>query len=533
MTSEVKDVFHSCSWKDFPDCAPITRHFIDRNDLIRNWIAAWPNEKHLLECARKRQFSQESRALLVKNLLQQYHESGLQENIPEGIHKLLNPNTFTVCTGHQLCLLGGPSFIWVKLTQLCRLAQSVNDNQSDIHVVPVFWLASEDHDIAEISKISLGGREFVWSSSEQGPTGKLRPTGIEKIMEDIQTSFPQLLNSQTLNEIREAYGCDDLAGAWRRLIHRVAGHLGIVVIDGNNPSFKSCFSDIIIQELEDGFMHRTMQTQLEAFKHNGFDIPVNPRECCLFYMRDGYRSRIVRKENDSFETAEGLYRWSLMEIVHEAKTSPENFSPNVLMRPLYQECILPNLLYLAGPSELSYWLQLKPCFDVVKMDFPLLHLRSGLTMISNSDQKGMLKWNLTLPQLMHPSDVILNQLIRRNSNLLFEEMKMIEELWARVVSKASKTDITLKASAEAELKRVSESIQRIEGKMMKAEKRKNSELSSAISKLKESLFPGAKYQERGEGMLIFHPVESRLLDRLMRQINPWASEMILMEWQND
>ncbi|MFM7106234.1 MAG: bacillithiol biosynthesis cysteine-adding enzyme BshC, partial [Flavobacteriales bacterium] len=499
---------------------------------LRNWISAWPNEEHLLELASRRLFSQDARELLVKTLSQQYVDSGLNDEVPAEIATLLQPNTFTICLGHQLCLLGGPSFIWVKLTQLCRLAHSVNEKQSNIHVVPIFWLASEDHDIAEISSVSLFGKDFIWSSSEQGPTGKLSTTGIHEIIEDIRASCPEVSNSQTLEIIHEAYSCDNLANAWRRLIHRIAGHLGIVVIDGNHPTFKSIFSEIVVRELEHEFMFSSMQNRLEEFKNLGFEIPVNPRECCLFYLRKGYRGRIIRKANGSFATADGLYQWSQTEILNEARVSPENFSPNVLMRPLYQESILPNLLYLAGPSELNYWLQLKPCFEEAKVDFPLLHLRSGLTLLSHSTQKLMLKWDLTLPQLMQHSDVIMNRLIRKNGNFLHEELKMIEETWSGVMEKATDTDVTLKAAAEAELHRIRESIQRIEGKMIKVEKRKNSELSLAIAKLQENLFPGAKYQERVEGMIHFQPVEKRILERLMQQMNPWASEMILVKWEN-
>jgi hypothetical protein len=144
----------------------------------------------------------------------------------------------------------------------------------------------------------------------------------------------------------------------------------------------------------------------------------------------------------------------------------------------------------------------------------------------------MLKWDLTLPQLMQHSDVIMNRLIRRDGNLLHEELKMIDEIWSGVMEKATDTDVTLKAAAEAELHRIRESIQRVEGKIIKAEKRKNSELSLAIAKLQEDLCPGAKYQERVEGMIHFQPVENRILERLMQQMNPWASEMILMKWEN-
>jgi len=531
MTPEVKNFFQSYSWKDFPDCDPITKEFIDRNDRLHHWISAWPDEKQLLQRAHKRVFLQETRELLVETISKQYRDSGLYDQIPANLNALLDPNTYTICTGHQLCLLGGPAFIWFKLTQLCSLARSVNENQNEFHIVPVFWLASEDHDIAEISNISMDGNNYTWSTNDLGATGRLSTKGIDKIIEELQLSFPELMHSKTIEWIRDSYSCDYLAGAWRRLIHGLAGHLGIVVMDGNHRSFKAQFSEIMAREIDQGFMFHSMQKQLHEFKNYGFDIPVNPRECCLFYLQSGLRSRIVRNANDTFQTVDGLRTWTREEILNEASVNPENFSPNVLMRPLYQECILPNLLYLAGPSELNYWLQLKPCFDEVKMDFPLLHLRSGITLISQKTQKLLLKSKLTLPELMENSDVILNRLMRKNNRFLADDLRMIEEKWSDIIAKAKDADTTLKAAAEAELQRVRMGIQRLEAKMIKAEKRKNSELAIAISQLKGVLFPGGKYQERNEGIIHLLPVENGLLERMMEHMNPWISEMILMKWE--
>ena len=533
MTSEVKSFFQSHSWKEFPDCSAFTKAFLDRDNRLQNCIAAWPDEQQLLECSHRRAFHPDARKLLVDSLSAQYRDSGLTAEMPAGIQSLMHPNTFTICVGHQLCLLGGPSFIWIKIVQLCRLAQSVNANQSAIQIVPVFWLASEDHDVAEISGITVGGKRFNWSTADAGATGKIGTDGIEKVITEVVSSFPHLIDSETIQLIRDAYSCNNLANAWRRLIHRLAGHLGIVVIDGNDTGFKESFSSVIEKELDEGFMFNAMQNQLEELTRNGFEIPVNPRECCLFYLIEKYRSRIVRIAEDAFETADGLHRWSRSEILTLAGAHPERFSPYVLLRPLYQEYILPNLMYLAGPSELSYWLQLKSCFEVVKINFPLLHLRCGLTLISRSIKKGLEKWNLTLPELMQNAEFIRHRMIRSENHFLEHEIKMLDEAWSRIIAHAAEVDVTLKAAAEAELQKCRDSIQRIEGKMIKAEKRKNSELALAIGKLQEFVFPGGNYQERVEGVINFRYAENKSLERIMHQMNPWASEMMVMDVEAD
>jgi bacillithiol biosynthesis cysteine-adding enzyme BshC len=445
-----------------------------------------------------------------------------------GIERLKDDKTFTICVGHQLCLLGGPSFIWVKLLQLCKMARSLNENQSEFHFVPVFWMASEDHDIREISSVTLGGKDFVWHTSQQGAAGSLSVSGIEDVIRDIALSFPHLEGSGMLEVLRQSYQCNTLAQAYRRMIHLLAGHLGVVVVDGNDPMLKSMFLSTMWKEIESAFCSESMKLRIEEMKSWGHQNVVAPRDCCLFYLQPNYRSRIVRQSNHSFKTADGKQSWSKEEILAEAKSFPERFSPNVLLRPLYQESILPNVLYLAGPAELTYWLQLKDTFAAADVSFPLLHLRSGLTIIPPGLLKHMRKWNLSLPLLSESTDVVLNAIIRIDTDTLATEEEVIRRTWQTIMEKALAADVTLKASAEAELQRALNSIRSIEGKMIRAEKRKNDELSRAVIKLKDVLFPKGNYQERVEGLLHFEPVEIKLFETLMHHIDPWDSSMMVI-----
>lgn len=342
-----------------------------RDEKIKPFINQFPNLKSFGEIISERTFSG-NRTELVSVLKGQYQNITSSDLLNQNIELLKNENTFTITTGHQLNIFTGPLYFIFKIVSAINLAKDLKIAFPNKNFVPVYWMATEDHDFEEINHTYLSGKKIEWKNNVAGATGRLATKTIIQALNDYKGVLGISKNAQKLLDIVSKAYADDktLAEATRYLANELFGEYGLIIIDADDKILKSQFIDIIEQDIIQQNSFKNIEECSKKLAKIDIEAQVNPREINFFYLTDDLRERIVF-EYGKYQVLNTEITFNEAELKKEIKENPERFSPNVVIRPLYQEVILPNLAYIGGGGELAYWLQLKSNFDFYKINFPL------------------------------------------------------------------------------------------------------------------------------------------------------------------
>ena len=423
-----------------------------------------------------------NRDLLAEVLLEQYFEKSengepqleAADTIRKGIELLKAKDTYTVTTGHQLNIFTGPLYFIYKIVTAIKLCRQLKAAHPDKNFVPVYWMASEDHDFAEINYTNIGGKKVHWWYDASGATGRINPDTMRQALNQYKGVLGIDGHSSELAEMVEtAYTkFDKLADATRYLVNGLFGRYGLVIIDADDHRLKESFAPIIEQDIIEQNSFKNITAANAQLQKLGVHIQVNPREINFFYLKDNLRERLVF-ENDRYKVMNTGISFTEEELKQEIKTAPERFSPNVVMRPLYQECILPNIAYIGGGAELVYWLELKSNFDHYGVDFPILILRNSGLVIRKETAAKIKSMELDPAEIFKSADEIKNNWVKKHSNhdlTLNEEWRELERAFEKIKLRAHKIDPTLEPSAGAVQARLKHAVDNLQKKLVKAEK---------------------------------------------------------------
>ena len=433
-------------------------------------------------------FSIEKRDTLVQALKQQYKGFEISIPVTENIEALREGNSMTIVTGHQLCLAGGPLFLFYKICSVIALAKEQNRKQSSIRYIPVFWMASEDHDLKEISEFYFKG-ESIHLGAEAGVIAGDFPTN----------NFLEWLNglngesNEIIDLFKIAYSkYERNSDAMRYWVNSIFGEDGLICIDANNPELKEMARPLFEKELHEFFIYESVEKQNEKLRLKGFEPAINPRNCNLFLIQNGIRERLEFQENE-FRTVRSKQYVSTEKL----KSNLNALSPNVLFRPLYQEWILPNAAYVGGPGELAYWIQLEEAFHQAGLNFPKLIHRNSATLIKTRDfdfmQKHGLEWKDVQLQFQKTKNQMLTTLGKFDT---LEFQNNAESAMEGVIEVAKEIDSTLEPWLRAELKKQLQQWQQIEGKINKAIQKREENAFAKLNQIHQFLLPSGKPQER-------------------------------------
>ncbi len=528
----------------------IVLDYLSGNEKLKEFYSTPPGLSSFKQAIQERQSI--NRELLVDVLKDQQSETsppaynsvraGNQKpangNVLYNINSLSNKNTFTVTTGHQPCLFTGPLYFIYKIISAINFAEELKKSYPTCNFVPVYWMASEDHDFDEINHIHLFGKTLRWDLADRDtagrdlqsrPVGKISTTSLKPVLEELSTILGDSENAKKLIDLfarsynpppagrdLQSRPVGDLSTSTRYLINELFGEYGLVVIDGDDERLKNEFKDIIQDDMINHTAFNLVNiADKKLSKH--YKTQVNPREINVFYLKGNLRERIIKVNK---------------ELITELKTHPGRFSPNVVLRPLYQEKILPNLAMIGGGAELAYWLQLKSTFEHYKINFPVLVLRNSVMMIDNNMNSRLNKLGIKPEQLFNDTDRLVNDYLKRPSETrlsphlggaggLDAEKKKITAIYKDIMLKAENTDASLKATVEAELRKQLNGLATIENKLLKAEKRKQETNVNQIKKIKEKLFPGNVLQERYDNFIPYYlKYGKEFITELKRDLNP-------------
>jgi bacillithiol biosynthesis cysteine-adding enzyme BshC len=461
-----------------------------------------PTEDGLVKAASANNYHEAHRIVLADVIKRQYETSGT--TLPADLHtKLAVTGTLTVCTGHQLVLLGGPLFFVYKILTAIKTA-ALLEKRLQCAVVPVFWMAGEDHDIDEIRSVQLFGKTLSWDETGGGPVGRLRTDSLQPFLAELAqilgTAPGAAEMAQTMQQIY-APG-SSLTDATRRFVHYLFGGK-VLCLDPDEAALKHLFLPQLRAELESGIGLQPLSQSIAALEAAGYEAQVNPRPVNLFYITDTTRERIDR-HGENFILANSNREIERTALLAELEQQPQNFSPNVVLRPLYQQHILPNIAYIGGPGELAYWLEYRTMFEAQQIAFPVLLPRAFMLVLDNGTASKLAKLNVDVTELFLPADELVKNYIKRTagSQISFEaEQEALQQLFAGITSKATATDATLRGAAESTLQQMKNSLAALESKVVRAAKQREETSIDQLRKLRDKILPGNVLQERSDNIL--------------------------------
>lgn len=497
--------------------------YINGDDKLKGFHNGLPSAENLIAQIDQRNFSSSTRQVVSSILEGQYDQLEVSALTTQNIEDLKSDNTYTITTGHQLNIFTGPLYVIYKIVSVIRACEELKKFKPECNFVPVYWMASEDHDFDEIDHFRFNGQKFSWQTDQTGAVGRFKTKTISPIFDQI-IGIPDFFRDAYLKH-------KDLAAAVRYYMNHLFGERGLVIIDADNKSLKELFSPVINSDLFDHTPEKEALKTTKEIESLGYKTQVFPREVNFFYLKDSLRSRIV-KTDDGFEVIDTDLKFSEEELKQELKEHPDRFSPNVVLRPLYQEFLLPNLAYVGGPSELVYWLQLKGIFDHFDTTFPLLMPRSFAGVMTSSQLEKLNKAGLSFEDLFKEENELVKEKVIENTAYkmdLDQQKGHLKAMFDEVKNQATLVDNTLEKLVLAELRKSEKSLEKIEHKILKAERNNQEVLVNRIYALKEALFPGGSPQERKDNFLNFYINNSKFIDSCMESFDPFDYRFHMIE----
>jgi len=511
---------HSVALRTTGQFPTLLLDYLDQKPELSDFYSVFPSLAGAEEAMRQRaDFDLAKRRTLVEVLSKQY--SGIS-NAPD-FSLLLNETTFTVTTGHQLNIFTGPLYVIYKIVTTINLARALKEAYPEYDFVPVYWMASEDHDFAEIASFNLFGQRYTWSGTPHGAVGRLDPKELESVLSELPEAVPIFRKAYLENQT--------LADAVRCYMHELFGSHGLVTLDADDAALKRHFLPVIEDELflqTSGSLVAETTTRLEKL---GYHTPVHAREINLFYLTDDFRERIIREEG-TFKVVNTNRLFTEAEIRQEATQHPERFSPNVVLRPLYEEIILPNLAYIGGPSEVPYWLQLKGVFDHYEVPFPMLIPRNFALYVTTANRHRVEKLGFSYEDFFKEKHQLKRDLVERLSEhplSLDMEKYAFAEVLSKVVHKALDVDATMEKAVLAERARLFNSLEKLEKRIRKAEARKHGIQIEQLQNLLDTFFPNGSAQERHDNFLNFYLNNRNFIETLFDHFDPLDFKFNILE----
>ncbi len=473
------------------------------------------------------------RDLLVEVLQEQYSNFEEKEKVNENIQSLSSQNTFTVITAHQPSLFTGPLYYIYKIISTINLAKALKAYYPDYQFIPVFVTGGEDHDFDEVNHVNIFNKKLVWENDEKGSVGMMKTSSLKNVLTELKEILGESENGQKVfKEIEQCHTKHNVySDAVTDLVHRIFKDSGLVVLNMNHPKLKRRFIPFIKEEIIKQPSQVLVEQTAEMLSGVGFKQQATAREINFFYLDDQIRERIVF-ENDVFKVLNTDLTFSKNEMKREIENHPEHFSPNVIMRPIYQESILPNLAYIGGGGEIAYWIERKSQFEYFNINFPMLIRRDSVLWIDRSISKKMEKLDLSIEDIFQDVDLLIKQYVKRNADEelnLNRQREKLDEVFESIKKIAKNIDPTLVNKIEAELTKTIKGIDQLEARMIKSEKQKHEVAINQIRTIKEKLFPKNGLQERHDNMITFYfKYGNDFFKTLKENLNPLDRKFVVI-----
>ncbi len=523
---------NSIPYADTHRFSPLVVDYLSSEKALQELYNFPPTLNGLLSAAQERKFPASSRAVLCEALRKQYTGVPIHDEVSKNLIALAEDDCLTLTTGHQLCLFTGPLYVPFKIVNIVRLAAKLTKERGK-PVVPVFWMATEDHDRPEIDHAWINGTKVQWPGEISGAVGPLQLTGIDAVVDEcvqLLGQGPHTAELETL--LRKCYRPEHtLAQATRLFVNGLFGHLGVVCLDANDADLKRLFIPAMQEELLNQVAQRAVSYANEKLAAN-YGAQAHAREINLFYLSAGDRSRIER-QGDIYQVLNNGPSFTVDALLKELEQHPERFSPNVVLRPIYQETILPNIAYVGGGGELAYWFQLKWVFQALQVPMPVLFLRTSAAFISEKHMRQWKELGLELIDLFKPHEELRETVATALGDVdtdLDPERAQLNAFYDQLLKRAGDADNTLKGAVEARRASALFGLDRIGKGLVRAAKQNQAIPLDRLARIQEAVFPGGGLQERRDNILPLLAMHGMsYIDTLLTQLDPLAHQFTVIE----
>jgi bacillithiol biosynthesis cysteine-adding enzyme BshC len=488
--------------------SPIALDYIDQSEALAAFFAHPPTLHGIEKAIDARKDFSTNRATLVAELRKQYDMVNRSAAVEKNIEALLSPATFTITTAHQNNIFTGPLYFIYKILHAIKLAGHLNKSLPQYNFVPVYYIGSEDADLEELNHINLNGVKTVWNTKQTGAVGRMKvDKDFLKLIDAIEGQLAVLPNgAEVVGLVKDCYRLgDEIQLATFKIVNALFAEYGLIVLLPDNASLKQQMLTVFQEDLQSQTASAIVE-KTSARLGKLYKVQAHPRDINLFYLKGDIRERIELRDQ-RYRVLNSDLSFSVEEMMTELQEHPERFSPNVILRGLYQETILPNIVFIGGGGELAYWLELKDLFTHYNTPYPVQVLRNSFLIVEKKWQQKISKLGFTVADIFLTEQKLLNKLVSRETDKKLQlngTLSATEQLYENIKQQAVSIDKTLEKHVDALKATTLHRLRELEKKMLRAEKRKFVDQQRQIIAIKEKLFPANGLQERTDNMLYYY-----------------------------
>ena len=497
------------SYRETNSYSSLVLDYIDKPQSLRDFFSHEGTLDGIRSCIAERSRFTMNRRLLADRMIAQYAEMELPEKAKKNLALLCQDNCFTVTTAHQNNIFSGPLYFVYKILHAIALAAELKTKIPECEFVPVFYMGSEDADLAELDHVYIETEKYQWKTAQTGAVGRMKvDEGIKDLIDRIEGQLGVFSHgAEWIQLLRSCYTQGrTIAAATFRLVHTLFAEKGLLILMPDDRQLKQAFSGTIKKELLEQFVAPLVQEQAVALLGQGYKVQATPRDINLFYLQEGSRQRI-EKRGELWSVKGSSVTFTAEQLLTELAQYPERFSPNVLLRGLYQCSILPDVAFIGGGAEISYWLQQKKLFASAAVPMPVLVLRNSFLLTDTRVATKLASWGMETTMLFASIDQLMEQLAGEEGNIvrdITKEKAALQELYALLQQRAGQLDPTLRAHVASLEKKSLKGLEGLEKKFWKLIKRNHAVQLNQLLQIKEQLFPQGVLQERHQHLGYFY-----------------------------
>lgn len=521
------------TFDQIPQFSKTDKAYVLDEEALKPFYKHQVNLAQFKEVIAERNFPKEHRAVLVDNLTQQYQNIETSQLVLNNIAKLKEANTFTITTAHQPNLLTGPLYFIYKIIGAVNLAEQLSAAYPQQQFVPVYWMGGEDHDFEEVNYFKLFGNKVLWDDKQGGSVSRYQIKTLLPVLEEVYGILGESERAEELKKLlKKTYENSENYGNFMlRLVNQLFQQYGLVIVESNTKSFKTLMQPIFREELLKHSSQDLVQDTARELEEAGFKNQAYARAINLFYLLPNARLRIV-KEDEFYKVLDTNIVWTENALLAELEASPERFSPNVILRPLFQETILPNLAYIGGGGELAYWLERKRQFEHYQLPFPMLIRRNSVLWIDKTHSKKLAKFSFTIPEIFEDTEDLIKQYVHNETeeDLHFDAEKgQFNTIFEQLDSKISAIDPTLSKGIQAQQAQLYNALDKLAKRLVKQKKQQHETTVQQIRKWKDKLFPNNGLQERNDNFLdLYLRYGDEFMQELKANLQPLEKQFVVI-----
>ena len=443
----------------------------------------------------------------------QYSNINKSETTEGNIKKLSDKKTLAIVTGQQLGILGGPLYTFYKIITAIKLSRFLSERYNDYNFVPVFWLEGDDHDFNEVraikiidegnSLLNIGYKEEIEEDDAKQSVGHIKfDSTIQDFFDNLDKNLKDTeFKVQLLNELKDFYSeGKSFKEAFKDLIFKYFDEYGLIIFDPQEIEVKRLLKPIFKKEITDFRLHTEKLVHLSATLEELYHAQVKVKPVNLFLNYDGGRHSVEPVDNE-FRLRRKRKSFTYDQLLELLENEPDKFSPNVLLRPICQDFLLPTAFYIGGPSEISYFAQIKPLYEFYDIVQPIIYPRSSATILESTIENILEKHSVQINDLFidveNVKKKIINSVAESSIDAMFDGLtNQVETAFDQLKEKLIDLDKTIADSSNRYRDKIFGSINELKSKAEKAQQKKYEVTLRQIDRAAINLFPNSNLQER-------------------------------------